>query len=177
MSEIIRLGTVKISGDENMQFLRPDKIMPEYIDRTLKNLRCQRTNYDVTQFINSLVGLLILPKESAFDKIEDSDVPTSLLKEIQDKITVCKNGNQDEEKNLQNIVKHLRNGICHWHVDFYGNNTIEKIHIQDYTPKDNKQTFNGEFDIALLKKFVLEFSENMARKIENNDTSTMKEGN
>lgn len=167
----------KKTGDRNMQFLRPDKIMPEFVDRTLKNLRSQRSLYDVTQFINSLVGLLILPKESAFDSIEDSDVSASLLQEIQNKVTICKKGDQDEKKDLRNIVKHLRNGICHWHVDFYGSNYIEKIQIQDFTPNSQIQTFNGQFEVELLKKFVFEFSTNMAQKMKNNNVSATKGGN
>lgn len=158
-----------------MQFLKPDNIMPEYIERTLKNLNYielhRSKTYEVTQFINALVGLLILPKESTFNRIEDTDVPNSLLERIRNQITVCKTGcknnNQDEAKNLQNIVKHLRNGICHWHIEFYGSNDIEEIRIQDFIPKTNIQTFEGRFDVNLLREFILEFSTSMAQKIKN----------
>lgn len=77
-----------------MQFSNLDDIMPEYIERTLKNLKFIESDCTngckVTQLINSFVGLLILPKERAFNRIVNADVSRDLLCKIKSTVKICK---------------------------------------------------------------------------------------
>lgn len=88
--------------------------------------------------------------------------------------------NKKHSKNLQNkdgkaenvtlktIVKHLRNGVCHFYLEFYGDAEIEEIKIADYIPEVTRipknQTFEAIFSVELLRRFVIEFSQSMAEK-------------
>lgn len=156
-----------------MQFTEKQNFMPEYIERTLVNLQHIEKNvpatYEVTQLLNSFVGLLVLPREKGYDSIEDSDVSQCLLHRIQTAAKLCLDGKrQSEDKSLRNIVRHLRNGICHFEVEFYGNKDIEEIRIIDkYTDENTKKTlrtFDAKFDMKLLREFVIEFGENTKNK-------------
>lgn len=156
-----------------MQFIDKEKIMPEYVSRTLINLdivkKAGSRGYEVTQLVNSLVGLLILPKEKVFSDVCDESVSKEILTQISDKVSICKDRNEkDEEKNLKNIIRHMRNGVCHFHLDFLGNNgKIEEIKIEDYyeDKKTNRKlkTFAVELSIELLEKFILQFDSSMIK--------------
>lgn len=156
-----------------MQFIDKQKIMPEYIDRTLENLtvveNIKLSTYEVTQLINSFIGLLILPNEERYVTIEDSDIQQTTLSGIKNKTTLCLDKNmQKEDKSLQNIVRHLRNSACHFRIKFCGNNEIEKIRFQDFDKdkitKKSTKNFEAELDIKLLRAFVVEFGKSMRDK-------------
>lgn len=156
-----------------MQFVKKEKIMPQYIDRSIENLlyieNSQSANYEVTQLINSLLGLLILPNEERYVKIENSDISSATLSYIQQKTTLCLDKNmQKEDNSLKNIVRHLRNSACHFRIKFCGNNEIEKIRFQDFDKdkitKKSTKNFEAELDIKLLRAFVVEFGKSMRDK-------------
>ena len=161
-----------------MQFIDKQKIMPEYIDRTLENLNIIENStsksYEITQLINSFVGLLVLPKEKAFSNIDDAMIKEPILNTIKSNVKICKSKTgKDESINLKNIVKHLRNGVCHFRIDFYGNQNIEKIRITDFYKNTKKQikiqTFDTTLEVELLRDFVMEFGESMREKYTNTE--------
>lgn len=156
-----------------VQFIDKENIMSEYMDRTLENLtiieNSTSKSYEVTQLINSFVGLLVLPKEKLFRNISDKIVKESTLNAIKNNVKICKNkANQNEVVNLQNIVKHLRNGVCHFRIEFYGNQGIEEICITDFFENVQRQikiqTFEATFNVKLLRDFVVEFGKSMRDK-------------
>lgn len=147
-----------------MIFGSVDNVMSEYIDRTIENLRIieettsKQGSYEVTQLINSFVGLLILPKEKIFDGIDDSYVSDETLNQLKKYICCSK-----EEKNLKNIIRHLRNGVAHFNMKFSGSGRIEEIEIKD------RENFKATFDIKFLKSFILEFAENVKTRSLNSE--------
>lgn len=157
-----------------MQFIDQEKFMPEFIERTLTNLRwienSEPATYEVTQLLNSFTGLLVLPHQKVQDSIEDSDISSDLLHKIQSSVRICLDcSKRVTDKSLKNIVRHLRNGICHWHVQFCGSTEIEAIQITDqitdqYTERPIITVFEAQFDIDLLRKFVVEFGTNTKNK-------------
>lgn len=165
-------------GVRKMQFIDKQKIMPEYIDRTLENLNIIENStsksYEITQLINSFVGLLILPNEEKYVTIGDSDIQQTTLSNIRNNSTLCLDVNmQKEDKSLQNIVRHLRNGVCHFRIKFCGRNEIETIRFQDFDKdkitKKLTKNFEAEIDIALLRNFVVEFGKSMRDKYNSNE--------
>lgn len=149
-----------------MQFTDLEKFMSEFIERTLANLRWIENNvpatYEVTQLLNSFTGLLVLPHQKVQDSIEDSDISSDLLHRIQSNVRICLDcSKRVTDKSLKNIVRHLRNGICHWHVQFCGSTEIEAIRITD---RCKGEAFEAQFDIDLLREFVVEFGTNTKNK-------------
>ncbi len=156
-----------------MNFIDENKIMPQYIDRTLENLlyieESQVSNYEVTQLINSFIGLLILPNEEQYVKIENSDLSPATLSYIQCNTTLCLDKNmQKEDKSLQNIVRHLRNSVCHFKIKFCGSNEIEAIRFRDFSKdkiaKKSTKNFEAKIDVNSLRNFVIEFGKSMRDK-------------
>lgn len=149
-----------------VQFADQENFMPEFIERTLANLQWIENSvpatYEATQLLNSFTGLLVLPHQSVQDSIEDSDISSDLLHRIQSNVTICLDHSMcATDKSLKNIVRHLRNGICHWRVQFCGSTEIEAIRITD---RCKVKVFEARLDMELLREFVIEFGTNTKNK-------------
>ena len=132
----------------------------EFISRTEKNLRAieklsqkGESVYEVTQLINSLLGLLVYPKENFFEEIPE------ITRE-----TMIKQGwpLPDEEisqiQNLRELVKNMRNAVAHINIEFTTEkNEIEGIRFENYGTRDEgrkKPLWIGVYRLEHLKKFV-----------------------
>ena len=54
-----------------MEFAKDKDFAADFVQRTKANITRGYHPYEVTQRINSLIGLLILPKERYYDNIDD----------------------------------------------------------------------------------------------------------
>ena len=143
--------------------------------RTNQNLKDYHGCYDVTQLINSAVGLLILPHANFYSNIANSFVSSNVLSALRKAIkndTYPEDGDS-EHIELRDIVKHIRNGIAHSKIFFEANNgELFEVQILDHrNPYPKKDTETGkwktlpaaDFEIVLsistLRQFMIEFSE------------------
>lgn len=132
------------------------KLVKDLIERTRENYYSYTGNYEVTDLINSSLGLFVFPEQKFFEKISDDFVSPELFDELKSN-TENKYG---EENNLKNICNHIRNGIAHFHLEFEAkDNEISKIIINDKPPKSEIYKFKISFSIELLEKFFFEFSQ------------------
>ena len=107
-----------------MTYIAYDELVSEFARRTRCNLEAirslQRSNprlelYEVTQLINSMLGLLVFPQQSFIEEI-----PPKPLKKLEEegwpipKIV----GNYPQVKNLNQLVRYLRNAITHCNIKF-----------------------------------------------------------
>ncbi len=146
----------------------------EFIERTKKLLEQydkpevvpnQEEKYEVTLLLNCCVGLLILPQSEWKKKIPKEEISSVQWGIDPSKISICKNSKLvDEPKSLQNVARHLRNSISHYHFTVLENENekIGSIKFEDKTSK-GYQTFELTIEIEPLKKFLLKFSEEMIR--------------
>lgn len=122
--------------------------------RAIENLRKQGEHvYEVTQLINSLLGLLVYPREVFFD-----DIP------IVTRETMKKDGwpLPDEEISqiqcLSALVKNMRNAVAHFNIEIITNkNDIEGIRFKNYLPHDTERrepVWIGVYSLDSLKRFV-----------------------
>lgn len=98
-------------------------LVVDFANRTRQNLHViqamSQNNvkvYEVTQLINSMLGLLIFPKENFYKTI-----PPLSIKELEEdgwKIPKVI-GNFKQVENLQQLIRYLRNAIAHFHLEFY----------------------------------------------------------
>lgn len=80
----------------------------DYIERTKLNYeRLKAGPYEVTQLINSAIGLLIIPEQKLYDKITNKMISKQLLNEL---IVHIQINTYDKQPNLKIIARHLRNG-------------------------------------------------------------------
>ena len=101
----------------------------DFFERTKANLEkyLENNNNDenaypneITQLINSLLGLLVITKEK--DKIDYNKLQIEYLLTKQ----IIKN-----ESVNKTFVRHLRNAIAHGHIKANGNESIETITFKD----------------------------------------------
>lgn len=149
-----------------MMYASGTEFVKDFVTRTKENYAMLKNGpYEVTQLINSAIGLLFIPKENMH--ITDDLVDAALLKQM---IGCVKNNTYPETLNLYQLIRHLRNGIAHDRMEFKAakpniNNRpliIEKIIIRD---KDNKNncSFEIELTVDLLEKFFIGFSDGVIK--------------
>lgn len=137
-------------------------VVRDFATRTLENYKMYHGEYEITDLINSSLGLFIFPQQKFFNNISDTWISNELLSELKKNAK----SNYKENLNLKNICRHIRNGISHYHLKIKVNpkKEITGVIISDVNPKNEKENFKIEFSIELLKKFFIEFSETIIEK-------------
>lgn len=132
----------------------------EFISRTEKNLRAienlrqeGESVYEVTQLINSLLGLLVYPRERFFETIPD------ITQE-----TMIKEGwplpyeENSQIQHLRELVINMRNAVAHFNIEFIAvKNEIKGIRFKNYGTRDMNRInplWIGEYRLEPLKRFV-----------------------
>ena len=149
-----------------MQFADENNFAKEFFERTIYNLNLYNTQnatcnnefkYEVTQLINSLLGLIVFVKEEgiSFDSIQLSDI-----KSHADMVwNYChREGGRLEEKNFKNFLRHIRNAIAHKRLSIKSSNTNEISSIV-FKDKDQRNHFEVELSVDELKNLVLKLSQ------------------
>ena len=148
-----------------MEYAKDSAFVKDFILRTKENLCCDMHPYEITQFVNSLVGLLVLPKEKYYSNIQNSMVDPKLLEEINLRIIV---GRSNKYYNLKQIVRHMRNAISHFHLECkadLNSHEIDRIIFSDYDAEGETLRFQIDLSVDLVRKFVDQFSDAIARSI------------
>jgi hypothetical protein len=140
-------------------------VVQDFVTRTKKNLEVieklqddhkPRTGeidqeeievYEVTQLVNSLVGLLIFPKEAYFDQIPKTPIREHINKGWP---SVLAGGTDPDKTTLQDVIRFMRNAIAHFNVEFIpdGQNRIESLKIWN---KNNSGIKNWETILSLYE--------------------------
>ena len=120
----------------------------DYIERTKLNYeRLKAGPYEVTQLINSAIGLLIIPEQKLYDKITNKMISKQLLNEL-----------------IKIIARHLRNSVAHARLELKAQEQpefdkpllIESVIFRD---EDGEKSFQIELPIETLEQFFYAFSD------------------
>ena len=140
----------------------------EFIARTQKNLRaieCLKEKggevYEVTQLLNSMLGLLIFPKERRlYEKIQ----PKSWDTMVEDGLPLP-SGDNAHVSNLKQLVRNMRNAVAHFNIELVNDgNEIIGIRFRSFSQPDSHregQYWTGMYDVASLREFVNKLSEHL----------------
>lgn len=147
-----------------MMYAKGKIFTKDFIIRTKYNINHLNTPYEVTQLINSMVGLLIIPEQKYFKQITDDMICGSLLNEIRGAIEKNTYDSKNTEISLQDITLHLRNGVAHFRMSFEENSNgeIANVIIKDHRSLGSKKAaadFEIKLSVDLLKRYLFEFSE------------------
>ncbi|MDM0051396.1 HEPN family nuclease [Variovorax sp. J22R115] len=143
-----------------------EDIVADLAARTSANLRAIREIrqnnreapvYEVTQLINSMLGLLVFPQQRYVDRI-----PRTPLAELQEqgwpvpKVT----GNHPQVEDLRDLVRMLRNAIAHFNLAFRpdAENEIKTLTVWNTNLKGT-ETWRAELSIADLDAITERFIE------------------
>lgn len=111
-------------------------------------------NYSHTLFLNTCIGLLIIPKESVLDDLPTIEVDENEWGINPMLITVSTRA----DKSIKNIARELRNAIAHnnFRYDYNEDNPIPINHIS-INNRDGQ--FCAELPFENFKKFVMKLSD------------------
>ncbi len=164
-----------------------DNLVLDFIRRTRKNLKLVESlvkdnnptdieAYEVTQFINSLLGLLIIPQQALYDNLPEtplSELTENGWPEIKP-IEGCL-----PKDNLYQLLRYLRNSVAHFNVEFLSEDkqTITGIRLWNYpddrSRRNNLPDWKIELSLENLKiitnKF-LEIIEEISQMKKNNNS-------
>jgi len=124
-----------------------------FMERTQQNLDSYEGGYDATQLLNSLLGLLIVPKEKLFDQIPDTslnELSPSEWGDVSSWVTQNINGDlgHGNTSTLRQFVRKLRNSVAHFHITPHHESGVVRGFRFAYG------SFNAEIPEGELKKFV-----------------------
>lgn len=115
--------------------------------------------YEVTQLINSLLGLLVFPREKFYTN-KKLDIPLSQLqvegwpdiKVIEGKL---------KEDTLQELLRYLRNGVSHFNIEFTMNHdgNLSGIRVWNIPEHSKICDWKAELKLEELKLIVYKFIE------------------
>jgi hypothetical protein len=120
--------------------------------------------FEVTQLANSLLGLLVFPREHYMRSIPDTPLPNLVKMGWPDIRTTLGQLPQDT---LRQLMRMLRNSIAHCNVEFVADQDSRITGIVVWnTNKDGHRTWQAELTIDDLRAIAFKFVE----LIENNGT-------
>lgn len=121
--------------------------------------------FEVTQLANSLLGLLVFPREHYMDSIPNT--PLSDLVE-QGWPTVRTTLGQLPQETLRQLMRMLRNSIAHCNVEFVASEDSQIVGLKVWNnDKHGSMTWHAELSISDLRAIAFKF----INLIENNSSS------
>ena len=147
-------------------------LVVDFAKRTAKNLETLRQLkqsqpdaeiYEVTQLINSMLGLLVFPKE------RDVKFPSIGFKKLEASGWVIPKpeiGNQ--VRNLSEFIRYLRNAIAHCNLEFLSNDGSEIIGLRVWNKDRNNNgniTWKATLSITDIEKITDKLLEVIQKKV------------
>lgn len=159
-----------------MQYLDENSIVHEFAERTLKIWEQDHDEeYDVTLTINLMLGLVVVPQQAYYRRIDKFFTDAQLLEEMKNACTLMR-----EPFTAEYIMRKIRNSVCHGRMKIKSAKStyvgqpsqIKSIHFTDiYHGNIN---FEMEVSVDLLKRFVKAFAEAVINRGEQGTSSQNK---
>jgi HEPN pEK499 p136 len=145
------------------------ELVRDFAIRTRKNLlaleeaRAQGAEvYEITQLVNSTLGLLVFPQQEYVDKI-----PKTPLHQLAaegwpvPKVT----GGFPQVPDLNRMIRYLRNAIAHFNIKFIGDGTdhIRVLRVWNTDLRTHAVTWQAELSVEDLRKLANRFVEMVLR--------------
>lgn len=149
-----------------------DKLLADFAKRTRHNLQLireiqadqsERKAFEVTQLINSMLGLLVFPKERYLD-----DIPHKTLDELRNEgwpIPEVRPG-LTEAKDLRDFLSLMRNAIAHFNLEFVPNEKNEITGLKVWNKRKGQKTWQVELSLEQMEIISLRFIELLTEQTE-----------
>lgn len=141
-----------------IDFIQRTQINLSFIEEMAKREENENRLFEVGQLINSLVGLLIFPKEKHFDKIPKTYYE-NLLQDGWPKIEINWHRTDKNQKHLKTLIRMLRNSVAHFNIEFLpetGEGHIEGLRFKNIC-RCGDVTFEAIFTVEELRSFISKF--------------------
>ena len=141
-------------------------VVKNFAKRTKYNLKLIEENksrgveaYEVTQLINSCLGLLVLPQQHYMDSIPET--PIDDMKKygwVIPRVT----GNFPQVENLNQLIRCLRNSVAHFNISFISDSENEIDTLKVWIVNRGKKTWEAILGLQELKSILEKFSDMLA---------------
>lgn len=146
------------------------KIQIDFVERSIQNLyyveqhtiEKEKEFNEVTNLINYMMGLVCYPKEATKKDFKRLNTPLGRkqFKHTYGDIYLCINKNGKISHAMKEIIRHLRNSICHGNFiqgKTNSQNEIEELRFQDFS-RNGTKNFDMIMTIPQLRIFIEDIS-------------------
>lgn len=144
-----------------------EDLIADFARRTATNLEAIRKLrempgaapvYEITQLVNSMLGLLVFPQQRYMDRIPE--VPLAELQQGGWPVPEVV-GDFKQVKDLRQLVRMLRNAVAHCNVEFRPGpqNEIEGLTVWNTTPDGRRVTWKAQLTVTDLEGITQRFIE------------------
>lgn len=139
-------------------------LVRDFAQRTLMNLEAieaaveNNANaevFEVTQLVNSMLGLLVFPQQRFFNNI-----PTTPVEELRRSgwpVPIMM-GSPPNADNLRDLMRCLRNGISHCNIEFTSDGKqLTGVRIWNYPPRSRIKNWEALLGLSELRQLARKF--------------------
>ena len=140
-----------------------NNVVKDFAHRTRRNLEIIEQQkeagneaFEVTQLINSCLGLLVLPQQRFMHSIPK--IPISELEQngwVIPEVT----GSFPQVRNLNELIRYLRNAIAHFNIEFLSNDENDIQSIIVWNVNRGEKTWQATLGLEELKSILNKFSD------------------
>lgn len=141
-------------------------VVKDFAKRTKHNLKLIEENksrgedaYEVTQLINSCLGLLVLPQQRYMDSIPKTPID-DLIKEGW--VIPRATGNFPQIEDLNQLIRYLRNAVAHFNISFISDSENEIDALKVWNVNRGKKTWEAVLGLHELKAILDKFADMLA---------------
>ncbi len=142
-------------------------VAKDFAKRTKHNLKlieehklCGEEAYEVTQLINSCLGLLVLPQQRYMDSIPK----TPINELVKDGWVIPKvSGDFPQVENLNQLIRYLRNAISHFNIEFVSDSEDEISTLKMWNANHERKTWEAVLGFHELKAILEKFADLLAK--------------
>lgn len=139
-------------------------LVHDFAVRTLKNLDAIEASiahdpkaevFEITQLINSMLGLLVFPRERFLESI-----PETSLDDLRSNgwPIPTMTGSPPHASNLRDLIRCLRNGISHCNLEFTSDgHELTGLRIWNCPQKSQTKNWEAEMGLRELREIVRKF--------------------
>ncbi len=138
-------------------------LIEDFARRTRDNLRQLQALkssgadvYEVTALVNSMLGLLVFPQQRYVDSIPETPIEELSRQGWPIPAVV---GSFPQVSNLRQLVRHLRNAISHFNVEFFsdGAGQIAGLVVWNVDPRSKRTTWKARLSVSDLDAIAHRF--------------------
>ena len=130
-------------------------VVKEFAERTRANLRaieCLKVGgfevYETTQLVNSMLGLLVFPREEFVDQVPDTPLAHLVAAGWPRPKT---SPNFPEVTDLRQLIRYLRNAIAHFNVEFLSDVQQQVVGLRVWNTPPNRDVKNWEAELRVTE--------------------------
>jgi hypothetical protein len=112
--------------------------------------------FEFTQLVNSMLGLLVFPRERYYDRIPQTSLDV-LAREGWPVPRVA--GDLPPAKDLRELMRYMRNAVAHFNIEFVSTKDRELVGLRLWNQRGPRKTWEAQFTKEQLREITRRFIE------------------